>query len=52
MVNLPTRYPDTNVSVKKFSKIFAMKKVGRCVCVCGGGGVEREGVGAKINKFS
>ena len=38
MVNLPTRYPDTNVSVKMFSKSFAMKKVGKCVCVVGGRG--------------
>ena len=58
MVNLPTLCPDTHVSEKNISKIFAVEKVGGWVGGGGEGGCnnpprsERKGVAAKINKFS
>ena len=45
-VNLPTLYPDTHVFMKNNSNNFTVKRVGE------GGGTEREGVTAKVLKFS
>ena len=51
-VNLPILCPDTHVSMKKKSKIFAMKKVGgRGVATTPPPRPEREGVAAKKKKF-
>ena len=52
MVNLPTLCPDTHVSVKKFLKIFDVKKVGGWEGCNNPPRPETEGVVAKLNKFS